>query len=90
MDQIDFSRQLKTIQDVLRLPREMRWMADGPTIVPNNVLNAGISRELKMLYAILLMFAFKKGSCFPSVKMLAKMFGSHERTIQRNIKKLKE
>jgi len=36
------------------------------------------------------MFAFKKGSCFPSVKILAKIFGANERTIQRHIKKLKE
>jgi len=90
MDQIDFSKQLKRMQDILKLPREMRWMADGFTIVPNAVLTGEISKDLKMLYVILLMFAFKKGSCFPSVKVLARIFGANERTIQRHIKKLKD
>lgn len=90
MDQIDFSEKLKKIQDILKLPKEMRWMADGFTIVPNSVLNETIPKELKLLYIILLMFAFKKGSCFPSIKILAQMFGANERTIQRHIKKLKE
>ena len=74
MDQIDFTKQPKKIQDILKLPKEMRWMDDGFTIVPNNILTEKISKELKMLYVVLLMFAFKKGSCFPSVKILAKIF----------------
>lgn len=90
MQQIEFNDQLKRIQDILKLPKEMRWMEDGFTIVPNNILTDNMPRELKLLYIILLMFAFKKGSCFPSVKILARIFGANERTIQRHIKKLKD
>ena len=64
-------------------------MQEGFTIVPNNILMGKISKELKMLYIVLLMFAFKKGRCFPSIRVLARIFGANERTIQRNIKKLK-
>jgi len=49
MDQIDFTKHLKKIQDILKLPKEMCWMEDGFTIVPNTILTEKISKELKML-----------------------------------------
>ena len=91
MQHIDFNEQLKQIQDILKLPKEMRWMKDGFTIVPNSILTADIPKELKMLYIILLMFAFKKKQCFPSIKLLCSTLGvSSERGVQKNINRLKE
>lgn len=88
MDKINFDQKLKEFQDILKLPREMRWMRDGFTITPNSVLTADISRELKLLYVILLMYGFKKQSCFPSIKSLARAVGADERTIRRNLRRL--
>jgi hypothetical protein len=90
MDHIDLSEQLNKLKDILRLPREMRWMENGFTIVPNSIINANISKESKLLYIVLLMFAFQKGNCFPSVKTLGTILSANERTIRRNLKKLKE
>lgn len=90
MQQIEFSNQLKAIQDILKLPREMRWMEHGFTIVPNSVLTAETPKDVKMLYVVLLMFAFKKGKCFPSLKLLGQIMNANERTIRRYIKKLKD
>jgi len=90
MDHIDLSEQLNKLRDMLRLPKEMRWMENGFTIVPNSIINANITKESKLLYIVLLMLAFKKGNCFPSVKTLGIILSANERTIRRNLKKLKE
>lgn len=88
MEKISFDHQIKKIQDLIKLPPEMRWMKDGFTIVPNTVLSAEIPKELKLLYILLLMFAFQKGSCFPGCKTIGKLLGAHERTVRRNLCKL--
>ena len=90
MEKIGFDAQVKKLYEVLKLPKEMRWMEDGFTIVPNNVLMSDIPKELKLLYSILLMFAFKKKQCFPGCKTIGQIIGADERTIRRNLKKLEE
>ena len=90
MQNIDFQSQLKKMQDILRLPKEMRWMEDGFTIVPNVIINSKLPKELKMIYIVLLMFAFKKGNCFPSVNLLSDILQANERTVRRQLKKLKD
>lgn len=90
MDHIDLSEQLNKLKDIIRLPKEMRWMENGFTIVPNSIINANISKESKLLYIVLLMFAFQKGQCFPSVNTLGIILSANERTIRRNLKKLKD
>lgn len=88
MEELNITTQLKKFQDLLKLPKEMRWMEEGFTIIPNSVLIAEIPRELKMLYCILLMFAFKKGSCWPGVPKIADCLGVSDRAVQKNLKKL--
>jgi len=88
MEKLNFDEQLKRFQNILKLPKEMRWMKDGFTIIPNSILIDKTPKELKILYIILLMFAFKKESCFPSMRTLANNLGMKERGVQKNIKKL--
>jgi hypothetical protein len=90
MERINLDQQFKKLHDLLKLPKEMRWMQDGFTIVPNAVLTAQLPKEQKLLYITLLLFAFKKKQCFPGCKTIGRLIGADERTIRRNLKKLEK
>ena len=90
MEKISFDNYLEKMYDKIRLPKQMRWMEDGFTIVPNKIIAAKQPKELKILYITLLMFAFKKKRCFPGCETLAQYIGAERRTVRRNLRKLEE
>ena len=90
MEKISFNNKLKEFESILKLPRQMRWLKEGFTIITNNILVADLQKELKLLYIILMMYAFRKQSCFPSVKTLAQNIGVDERTVRRNLRRLED
>lgn len=62
----------------------------GFTIIPNYVLRAAnLSRDAKLLYGILLSYAWQKGSCFPGYETLQKDMSCGSAQISRYIKELK-
>ena len=90
MEKLSFDHQIKKLQDLIKLPPEMRWMENGFTIVPNKIIAANQPKELKILYITLLMYAFKKKRCFPGCETIARNIGANRRTVIRNLKKLEE
>jgi hypothetical protein len=90
MEKISFDEYVLKLYDRIDLPKKMRWMEHGFTIVPNRILVADQPKELKMLYITLLMFAFKKKRCFPGCETIGKYVGADKRTIRRNLRKLEE
>jgi hypothetical protein len=90
MEKNSFDDYMVKMYDRIRLPKPMRWMEDGFTIVPNKIIVAKQPKELKILYITLLMFAFKKKRCFPGCEIIAKYVGANRRTVIRNLKKLEE
>jgi len=63
----------------------------GFTIIPNYVLRSpDLSRDAKLLYGILLSYAWQKGSCFPGYETLQKDMGCGSAQIARYIKELKD
>jgi hypothetical protein len=63
----------------------------GFTIIPNYILRSpNLSRDAKLLYGILLSYAWQKGSCFPGYETLQKDMGCGSAQISRYIKELKD
>jgi hypothetical protein len=59
--------------------------------VPRLVLRAkGLSNTAKLVYALLLDYAWQKGSCFPGQHQLAEDLDTTERTIRRALDELKQ
>lgn len=61
----------------------------GYTLVPNFLLNsAAISAGAKLVYVMLLKYAWEKDNCFPGQKQLAEDLGNSERYVHGCIKEL--
>lgn len=59
--------------------------------LPRAVLRAkGLSRNAKCLYALLLDYAWQKGSCFPGQTRLCEDLGISENTLRKDLNELKE
>src|SRR5919199_4237426 len=63
----------------------------GFTQVPRLILRArGLSNTAKLVYALLLDYAWQQGSCFPGQQQLAADLDTTERTIQRALTELRD
>ena len=63
----------------------------GFSQTPRIVLKATcLSMQAKILYTLLLDYAWQKGQCFPGQDRLAKDLGTHRNTIQKYLKELKD
>lgn len=63
--------------------------AAGFTQVPNVILkSADLSVGAKLAYAMLLSYAWQKGSCFPGQETLAEDMGSGRRSVVRYLEEL--
>jgi hypothetical protein len=63
----------------------------GFTLIPNYVLRArGLSRDAKLLYGILLSYAWQDSSCFPGYEVLMEDMQCHREALAKYIKELKE
>lgn len=67
-----------------------KTLQKGFTPLPRIILrNPQISRNCKCTYALLLDYAWQKGSCFPGQERLAQDLGVSVRTIQRDLEDLR-
>jgi len=65
-------------------------LAKGFTLIPNYILRAkGISRDAKMLYGILLSYAWQTDSCFPGYDRLMEDMQCQSQALSKYIKELK-
>lgn len=65
-------------------------LAGGFTMVPNFVLRApGLSAGAKLVYGLLLSYAWQDGSCFPGQDALAADSGVSDRTVRTYLEELK-
>ena len=63
----------------------------GYTRVPNHVLTSSeVSPGAKLVYAMLLRYAWQNDSCFPGQERLAKDMGASERSIRTYLKDLEQ
>lgn len=66
-------------------------LKQGFSQIPRTVLRASnLSMQSKTLYALLLDYAWQKGSCFPGQNRLGKDLGVHRNTIQKYLLELRE
>jgi DNA-binding transcriptional regulator YhcF (GntR family) len=66
-------------------------LKQGFSQIPRTVLRAkNLSLQAKSLYALLLDYAWQKGSCFPGQNRLGKDLGVHRNTIQKYLLELKD
>jgi hypothetical protein len=76
-------------QDTLRVENEA--LRRGFTLIPNYVLRArGISRDAKLLYGILLSYAWQKGNCWPGYDTLMEDVQCGRPQLAKYIKELKD
>jgi len=69
---------------------ENQALAKGFTLIPNYILRAkGISRDAKMLYSILLSYAWQTDSCFPGYDRLMEDMQCAKEALAKYIKELK-
>jgi len=81
---IDSSKEAKT------LIIEDRVLAGGFVQLPKVVLQAtSLSRDAKLLYAILLSYAWQATQCFPGYKSLCRDMGAGETTVRQYMAELK-
>ncbi len=70
---------------------EDEFLRDGFTQIPNTVLkNNSLSMQARLLYGILLSYAWEKNECFPGEKALAEICGVSERHIRTLLNELKK
>jgi len=63
----------------------------GFSQIPRTILRAkNLSMQAKTLYALLLDYAWQKGSCFPGQNRLGKDLGVHRNTIQKYLLELRD
>jgi predicted transcriptional regulator len=68
-----------------------KTLKQGFSQIPRIVLKAqGLSLQSKTIYALLLDYAWQKGSCFPGQNRLAKDLGVHRNTVQKYLTELKD
>ncbi len=78
-----------TNENTLRIENEV--LRKGFTLIPNAVLRArNVSRDAKLLYGILLSYAWQKGSCFPGYEILMDDMQCAREALAKYIKELKE
>ena len=66
-------------------------LKQGFSQIPRTVLRAyNLSMQAKTLYALLLDYAWQKGSCFPGQNRLGKDLGVHRNTIQKYLLELRD
>lgn len=66
-------------------------LKQGFSQIPRTVLRASnLSMQSKTLYALLLDYAWQKGSCFPGQNRLGKDLGVHRNTIQKYLLELRD
>ncbi|MFZ5898454.1 MAG: helix-turn-helix domain-containing protein [Bacillota bacterium] len=81
VDQSDQEKTLVILDPVLRR---------GFTATPNEVLlSPGLSLAAKTVYALLLLFAWRDGECFPGQEKLARAAGCTDRTIRKYLDELR-
>lgn len=70
---------------------ENQALAKGFTLIPNAILRArGLSRDAKMLYGILLSYAWQTDSCFPGYDRLMEDMQCQSQALSKYIKELKD
>jgi DNA-binding transcriptional ArsR family regulator len=75
--------------DTLKIANEA--LKHGFTIIPNYVLRApDLSRDAKLLYGILLSYAWQKGRCFPGYGTLQRDMGSGSAQVSKYLRELRE
>jgi len=68
-----------------------KTLKQGFSQIPRIVLKAqGLSLQSKTIYALLLDYAWQKGSCFPGQTRLSKDLGVHRNTVQKYLTELKD
>ena len=83
------STQSRTDSDIIEFADPN--LKQGFAQVPRPVLKArGLSNQAKVVYALLLDYAWQQGSCFPGQNRLAQDLDVTERTIQRSLLELKD
>ncbi len=79
---------MEASQDVIHIVDEN--LRHGFAQLPRPVLRArGLSDKAKLVYALLLDYAWREGSCFPGQLKLAEDLDTSDRTIRRALEELK-
>lgn len=82
--------ELETPPDEPTIRIQNEALRRGFTLMPNSVLRArGISRDAKMLYSILLSYAWQKDSCFPGYDLLQEDLQCGRAQVSRYLKELR-
>lgn len=81
--------QLQNIEQNMRLNTSDPVARFGFTQLPNFILrNAEISANAKVVYSLLLSYAWHNNLCFPGQERLAEHMGTHVSTVSRAINEL--
>lgn len=81
--------QLAQIEQNMKVNSADPIARHGFTQVPNFILrNAEISANAKLVYALLLSYAWNNNLCFPGQERLAEHMGAHVSTVSRAISEL--
>lgn len=81
--------QLQAIEQNMRLNTSDPIARFGFTQLPNFILrNADISANAKVVYSLLLSYAWHNNLCFPGQERLAEHMGTHVSTVSRAITEL--
>lgn len=89
MDHI--SAQLNKIEQNMRLNTADPIARYGFTQLPNFILrNADLSANAKVVYALLLSYAWHSNLCFPGQEKLADHMGTHMSTVSRAMTELED
>lgn len=81
--------QLQNIEQNMRLNTSDPIARFGFTQLPNFILrNAEISANAKVVYSLLLSYAWHNNLCFPGQERLAEHMGTHVSTVSRAITEL--
>jgi predicted transcriptional regulator len=83
--------QLQHIEQNMRINSADPIARHGFTQLPNFILrNAEISANAKVVYSLLLSYAWHNNLCFPGQERLAEHMGTHVSTVSRAITELEE
>lgn len=76
---------------VILQDRSLKQFKGGFTAIPNRILkNSEITLGARMVYAMLLTYAWQDGFCFPAQERLAKDLGVTDRSVRTFLKELRE